>query len=277
MGLQIKDTTWKTPTNIWIKDSGVWKKVFKVFIKDTTWKDVYTATLYEGTSEQYGASAGGSETITTSGTSGTITIPAGVRRISVDLKGAGGGAGPGVEIGGIQVTSPEPTGGAGGVGGRFEFSIYVTPGDTFNWAIGAAGSPNYSGITEVLVNARPPISRAHDGPNNRYIYTLDGNDISSEATRTGGSTTFSGTNSTWNGTTWAALGGAGGEGGYVQIYQYTGGGGGGGAGPDAAENGSAGSNGGTTDPGVSEISQTQTSGGGSAAATAGSIVVKPWS
>ena len=142
MGLQIKDTTWKTPTNIWIKDSGVWKKVFKVFIKDTTWKDVYTATLYEGTSEQYGASAGGSETITTSGTSGTITIPAGVRRISVDLKGAGGGAGPGVEIGGIQVTSPEPTGGAGGVGGRFEFSIYVTPGDTFNWAIGAAGSPN---------------------------------------------------------------------------------------------------------------------------------------
>ena len=70
---------------------------------------------------------------------GTWTVPSGVRSITVEVWGAGGGG----------LTGSQASGG-GGAGGYARSIIVVTPGDIINYSVGAGGTPGISGGDSVF-------------------------------------------------------------------------------------------------------------------------------
>ncbi|WP_332613363.1 glycine-rich domain-containing protein [Achromobacter sp. ESBL13] len=79
-----------------------------------------------------------SPTLVSLTTSGSFTVPAGVRSIDIELWGGGGGGGGVGATGGI--------GGGGGGGGGYARGIFpVVPGTVYSYVVGAAGSAGGSG------------------------------------------------------------------------------------------------------------------------------------
>lgn len=68
---------------------------------------------------------------------GTFTVPAGVTSLRVTVSGGGGGGSSGAP------------GNSGGQGGSGTFIVSVTPGGTFNYAVGAGGVAAASGSTNI--------------------------------------------------------------------------------------------------------------------------------
>jgi hypothetical protein len=89
-----------------------------------------------------GGSAGAeaqSADFTTPGTT-SFVVPADVTEITVDVYGAEGGAGPNGRNPGIDDTGPiTPTESGGGLGGRAQAVIPVTPGETLTLVVGEQG------------------------------------------------------------------------------------------------------------------------------------------
>ncbi len=86
----------------------------------------------------------GSETFTSNG---TFTVPANVRSITVEVRGAGGGGGQGFNFGSRSGVSG---GGGGGSGGYGRQTFTVNPEEKYNVTVGAGGSPAGTGGTSSL-------------------------------------------------------------------------------------------------------------------------------
>lgn len=76
----------------------------------------------------------------TTGT-GTFTVPASAKTITVRLFGGGGRGGRGYAL-----SNYSASGGGGGSGGFVEFTTSVTAGQTFQWSVGAGGTESNKGV-----------------------------------------------------------------------------------------------------------------------------------
>jgi hypothetical protein len=110
---------WKEVGETFVKVSGVWKPCGDVLAKvGGVWKSI----LY----------ASGSQTFTSSS---TLTIPAGVYSLTVDIQSAGGGGGFGGDV-----MDYGASGSGGSAGGRITGSIAVVPYQTCTITVGTGGN-----------------------------------------------------------------------------------------------------------------------------------------
>lgn len=143
---------WKQAQQVYVKSGGVWKNCNDVFVKSGgVWKSL----LY----------APGSSSFTSNG---TFTVPAGVSTLTVVVSGGGGGNASG--------DGGRP-GYSGGYGAAVTATVAVTPGQSFNIYVGAAGtygnntsrgSPGVGGSSSVAAGggggwAGPSGSSGHGG------------------------------------------------------------------------------------------------------------------
>jgi hypothetical protein len=144
--------SWKDVLAVYVKQGGVWKSANDLSVKHAgTWKSA----LY----------VPGSTSITSDG---TFTVPAGVSTLTVVVSGGGGGNASG--------DGGRP-GYSGGYGAKVTATVAVTPGQSFNIYVGAAGtygnnsgsgSPGVGGSSSVAAGggggwAGPSGSSGHGG------------------------------------------------------------------------------------------------------------------
>ena len=79
--------------------------------------------------------------ITQSNTAGNFTVPSGIYRIRMRIRGGGAGGGAGGGSSGENIGA----GGGGGAGGYLEIMVPVAPGNSVSWVIGAGGSAGVNG------------------------------------------------------------------------------------------------------------------------------------
>lgn len=113
------------------------------------------------------------------GSSGEVTIPAGIYSIAWFLIGAGGGGGDGRYYNG---------GGGGGGGWTYGGNRSVSPGDKLSWSIGGGGWANCNGGDTVLYLNGQEICRASGGQGGKVGYSSTAYSIHThdESCRSGG-------------------------------------------------------------------------------------------
>ena len=112
--------------------------------------------------------------------SGTFTVPSGVKKLKITVKGGGGGGG-----GSCKISTTYAAGGAGGKSGYTQTTISTSPGSTFQYSVGGAGAGG-SG-KNVSTGSMPSVLTPH----NQY-HTLTANSGGSGGSSTFGSYTSSG-------------------------------------------------------------------------------------